>query len=176
MSTTSSSSAHPTPPKAQSLFIQWQWFQVQHVSTRKGRKSRVILSGSWLAKQPLSLQRLTLNEYLSDNISFTPHEADSAPMWNVQGSSDCHCLQYEGQQICSWISVCKIITGKRPGRCSFDGCPNKATCGGHVKYLDRKTWYLAPICSPCNSTHSDDFATPMRTGTTLVKIKCRCRK
>jgi len=150
--------------------------RIQQRDARKGRKPRVILSINWLAKQSFSMQRLALSEYLPNGVSFTPHKANSSPMWNVQGSSKCPCLQHQGQPICSWLAVCKIVTGKRPGLCSFDGCSNKATCGGHVKYVNGRTWYLAPICSSCNNTNSDDIATPMKAGTIIVKIKCPCCK
>ena len=68
-------------------------------------------------------------------------EAISA--WNVDGSSDA--LSQSG----SWIRDAENATGRRRGRCSYEGCCNRAEVGGHV-YMARVGCVIAPICKPCN--------------------------
>ena len=50
----------------------------------------------------------------------------------------------------SWIAEAEAITGRRRGRCSFEGCPNMAEVGGHV-WVRSIGCVIAPICKPCNS-------------------------
>ena len=63
--------------------------------------------------------------------------------WNVDGSSDA--LAQSG----SWIRDAENATGRRRGRCSFEGCGNRAEVGGHV-YMARIGCVITPICKPCN--------------------------
>ena len=65
--------------------------------------------------------------------------------WNVDGSSDA--LSQSG----SWIRDAENATGRRRGRCSYEGCGNRAEVGGHV-YMARVGCVIAPICKPCNRT------------------------
>jgi hypothetical protein len=164
------------PPISSEPLVDMESSRIQQHGVQKGSETRALLPGKWLARQPLWVQRRALRQLLRSGTSFATHQTRSAPMWNVQGSSDCECFQIDGKPICSWMRVCKIMTGKRAGVCSFSGCCNKATYGGHVKYLDRKAWYLAPVCSSCNSVNRDAEARMMKPGTTLVKIKCHCSK
>ena len=68
---------------------------------------------------------------------------ESASAWNVDGSSDA--LSQSG----SWIREAENATGRRRGRCSFQGCGNPAEVGGHV-YMARVGCVIAPICKHCN--------------------------
>ena len=63
--------------------------------------------------------------------------------WNMDGSSD---AQAESG---SWLRDAEEATGRRRGRCSFDGCPNQAEVGGHV-WIRGEGCFIAPICRPCN--------------------------
>lgn len=63
--------------------------------------------------------------------------------WNMDGSSD---TQAESG---SWLRDAEEATGRRRGRCSFDGCPNQAEVGGHV-WIRGEGCFIAPICRPCN--------------------------
>jgi hypothetical protein len=164
------------PPISSMQLLDVKRSLIQQHGVQKGNGTRVVLPGSWLAEQSPSERRRALRRFLRPGTSFFPHKAGSETMWNVQGSSECDCFHIDGKSICSWVNVCKIITGKRVGACSFSGCHNKATCGGHVKYVDRKAWYLAPICSSCNSVNRDAQERRIKTGTILVKIKCHCPK
>lgn len=65
--------------------------------------------------------------------------------WNADGSSDA--VPYLTS---SWIAEAEAVTGRRRGRCSFEGCPNMAEVGGHV-WLARIGCVIAPICRPCNN-------------------------
>ncbi len=65
--------------------------------------------------------------------------------WNVDGAADA-VPDLTG----SWIAEAEAVTGRRRGRCSFEGCPNMAEVGGHV-WLVRIGCVLAPICRPCNN-------------------------
>lgn len=64
--------------------------------------------------------------------------------WNIDGSSD---AQAESG---SWIKDAEEATGRRRGRCSFEGCPNVAQVGGHV-WVRQMGCFIAPICKSCNS-------------------------
>ena len=63
--------------------------------------------------------------------------------WNVDGSSDA--LSRSG----SWLRDAEESTGRKRGRCSFEGCGNQAEVGGHV-WMARIGCVIAPICKPCN--------------------------
>ncbi len=63
--------------------------------------------------------------------------------WNVDGSSDAT------PRSKSWVCDAKEATGRKRGRCSYEGCSNQAEVGGHV-YMARIGCVIAPICNPCN--------------------------
>lgn len=63
--------------------------------------------------------------------------------WNVDGSSDA--LSRSG----SWLRDAEKATGRKRGRCSFEGCSNQAEVGGHV-HIWRIGCVIAPICKSCN--------------------------
>jgi hypothetical protein len=69
--------------------------------------------------------------------------------WNVDGSSDA--LAESG----SWLRDAEEATGRRRGRCSFEGCPNLAEVGGHV-WISQEGCFIAPICKPCNRHDNQD--------------------
>jgi hypothetical protein len=68
---------------------------------------------------------------------------EAVEAWNMDGSSD---AQAESG---SWLRDAEEATGRRRGRCSFDGCPNQAEVGGHV-WIKGEGCFIAPICRPCN--------------------------
>jgi hypothetical protein len=76
-----------------------------------------------------------------EEVVYTLDEAVEA--WNMDGSSD---AQAESG---SWLRDAEEATGRRRGRCSFDGCPNQAEVGGHV-WIRGEGCFIAPICRPCN--------------------------
>ncbi len=65
--------------------------------------------------------------------------------WNADGTADAVPVLTG-----SWIAEAEAVTGRRRGRCSFEGCPNMAQVGGHV-WLARIGCVIAPICRPCNN-------------------------
>lgn len=67
----------------------------------------------------------------------------SVEAWNMDGSSDAQTSSG------SWIRHAEDATGRRRGRCSFDGCPNRAEVGGHV-WVSGEGCFIAPICGSCN--------------------------
>jgi hypothetical protein len=69
--------------------------------------------------------------------------------WNIDGSSDA--LAESG----SWLRDAEEATGRRRGRCSFEGCPNQAEVGGHV-WIKGVGCFIAPICKPCNRYGNQD--------------------
>lgn len=97
-------------------------------------------------------------------------------MWNVQGSSYCDCFEDEDGDQPYWIELWKEVTGEPVDKCSFRGCKNDATCGGHLQYVSSRQWYLAPICGECNEIWNDNHARPLRAQTVLAKIRCHCPK
>jgi hypothetical protein len=70
---------------------------------------------------------------------------DPIETWNVDGSADA--VPYLTD---TWIAEAEAVTGRRRGRCSFEGCPNMAEVGGHV-WLANIGCVIAPICRPCNN-------------------------
>ena len=46
-------------------------------------------------------------------------------------------------------------TGRKRGRCSFEGCGNEAEVGGHVQ-IARTGCVIAPICKPCNNPNNQN--------------------
>jgi len=69
--------------------------------------------------------------------------------WNVDGSSDAR------PESGSWLRDAERATGRRRGRCSFDGCRNQAEVGGHV-WIKKQGCFIAPICRPCNRFDNRD--------------------
>ena len=74
----------------------------------------------------------------------------SVEAWNIDGSSS---ATPEGT---SFIQDAMNATGRRVGRCSFDGCDRPAVVGGHIWIAQREGAqfgrpFIAPICRQCNS-------------------------
>eukprot|EP00964_Phaeocystis_antarctica_P139541 scaffold104321_cov63-Phaeocystis_antarctica.AAC.2 len=82
-----------------------------------------------------------LDQHMAPSEVLILNETFSA--WNVDGSSDA--LAQSG----SWIRDAEEATGRKRGRCSFEGCRNQAEVGGHV-WMARIGCVIAPICKPCN--------------------------
>ena len=70
---------------------------------------------------------------------------DPVEAWNADGTADA--VPFLAG---SWIAEAEAITGRRRGRCSFEGCPNMAEVGGHV-WVRSIGCVIAPICRPCNN-------------------------
>ena len=70
---------------------------------------------------------------------------DPIEAWNIDGSADA-----VPDLTDTWIAEAEAVTGRRRGRCSFEGCPNMAAVGGHV-WLANIGCVIAPICRPCNN-------------------------
>ena len=70
---------------------------------------------------------------------------DPIEAWNADGTADA-VPDLTG----AWITDAEAITGRRRGRCSFEGCPNMAEVGGHV-WVRSIGCVIAPICRLCNS-------------------------
>ena len=68
----------------------------------------------------------------------------SVEAWNIDGSSS---ATPEGT---SFIQDAMNATGRRVGRCSFDGCDRPAVVGGHI-WIAKRGAFIAPICRQCNS-------------------------
>jgi hypothetical protein len=68
---------------------------------------------------------------------------EATEAWNMDGSSDA--LPVSG----SHIKDVEETTGRKRGRCSFQGCLNRAEVGGHV-WVKRVGCCIAPICKVCN--------------------------
>ena len=64
--------------------------------------------------------------------------------WNVDGSSSAI-----PSSSSSWIAEAEARTGRRRGRCSYEGCGHLAEVGGHV-WVARRGVFIAPICHGCN--------------------------
>ena len=64
--------------------------------------------------------------------------------WNVDGSADAV------PRMESFIRDAERATGRRRGRCSYDGCERDAVVGGHVHARGFGA-VIAPICRECNS-------------------------
>lgn len=84
---------------------------------------------------------------------------------NVQGSS-CDRISK------SWISKWEEITHRKAGTCSFFGCAEDATHGGHlwIKHQRKDYYYIAPICNSCNSSHNDDDYKKMKKNVAYMKV------
>ena len=67
--------------------------------------------------------------------------------WNYDGSSDA--VAQSG----SWLRDAEEATGRKRGRCSFDGCGRQAEVGGHV-HMARIGCVIAPICRECNNPNN----------------------
>eukprot|EP00949_MAST-11_sp_MAST-11-sp1_P003348 g3348.t1 len=74
---------------------------------------------------------------------------DAAEAWNIDGSSDAQA--HSG----SWLRDAEKATGRQRGRCSFEGCANRAEVGGHV-WIKGIGCFLAPICRQCNFAGNED--------------------
>ena len=88
---------------------------------------------------------------------------------NVQNSS---CDRASG----SWISKWEECTGRQRNKCSFSGCLNDATCGGHlhIKGKNPNYHYIGAICSECNGQRDDAYI-EMKKNTAYMKIRInRC--
>ena len=90
---------------------------------------------------PASTSASDLDQHMAPSEVLILNETCSA--WNVDGSSDA--LAQSG----SWIRDAEEATGRKRGRCSFEGCRNQAEVGGHV-WMARIGCVIAPICKPCN--------------------------
>jgi hypothetical protein len=64
--------------------------------------------------------------------------------WNMDGSADAV------PRMESFIRDAERATGRRRGRCSYDGCERDAVVGGHVHARGFGA-VIAPICRECNS-------------------------
>ena len=73
------------------------------------------------------------------------HLIDPIEAWNIDGIADA-----VPDLTDTWIAEAEAVTGRRRGRCSFEGCPNMAAVGGHV-WLANIGCVIAPICRPCNN-------------------------
>ena len=69
--------------------------------------------------------------------------------WNVDGSSDA--LAESG----SWLRDAEEATGRKRGRCSFEGCLKQAEVGGHM-WITGMGCFIAPICRSCNRHDNQD--------------------
>jgi hypothetical protein len=70
---------------------------------------------------------------------------DPVEAWNADGTADA--VPFLAG---SWIAEAEAVTGRRRGRCSFEGCPNMAEVGGHV-WVWSIGCVIAPICRLCNN-------------------------
>ena len=72
----------------------------------------------------------------------------------------------------TWISKWEEITGRKAGICSFYGCNKDAKHGGHlwIKFQRKDHYYIAPICSSCNSPHNDDNYKDMKKNVAYMKV------
>ena len=64
--------------------------------------------------------------------------------WNIDGSADAV------PRMQSFIRDAERATGRRRGRCSYEGCERDAVVGGHVHACGFGA-VIAPICRECNS-------------------------
>ncbi len=64
--------------------------------------------------------------------------------WNIDGSADAVPRMH------SFIRDAERATGRRRGRCSYEGCERDAVVGGHVHARGFGA-VIAPICRECNS-------------------------
>jgi hypothetical protein len=67
--------------------------------------------------------------------------------WNVDGSSSA--IPSSSSSSSSWIAEAEARTGRKRGRCSYEGCGRLADVGGHV-WVARRGVFIAPICHGCN--------------------------
>ena len=83
---------------------------------------------------------------------------------NVQDSSS-----YRSSS--SWISKWEECTGRQRNICSFLGCSNDATCGGHlrVKGQNPNYHYIGAICRECNGERDNTYFS-MKKNTAYMKI------
>ncbi len=68
--------------------------------------------------------------------------------WNMDGSADAV------PRMESFIRDAERATGRRRGRCSYDGCERDAVVGGHVHARGFGV-VIAPICRECNAPRND---------------------
>ena len=68
--------------------------------------------------------------------------------WNIDGSADAVPRRH------SFIRDAERATGRRRGRCSYDGCERDAVVGGHVHARGFGV-VIAPICRECNAPRND---------------------
>ena len=74
--------------------------------------------------------------------------ARAVDAWNIDGSADAV------PRSASFILDAERATGRRRGRCSYDGCDRDAEVGGHV-YARGIGVVIAPICRRCNSPRAE---------------------
>ena len=55
----------------------------------------------------------------------------------------------------SWIREAENATGRKRGRCSYEGCNRPAEVGGHI-WIKQQGCFIAPICSKCNHPKNAD--------------------
>lgn len=89
--------------------------------------------------------------------------------WNADGSTSATTTDGE-----SWIEHAEIQTGRQRGRCSYSGCNEMASVGGHV-FLARRGVWIAPICRACNHpsnrTRWQGMGSTLRVGITVTKAE-----
>lgn len=100
------------------------------------------------------------------------HIAKSTEAWNIDGSSD-----DRPPYGWSWIQILEEKTGRKRGKCSFMGCPNRADTGGHV-WIRGSGCCIAPICRSCNrydnETRMQGGGSRLRNNTLVMKSEMTC--
>jgi hypothetical protein len=89
--------------------------------------------------------------------------------WNADGSAD---ATTDGGE--SWIAHAEARTSRRRGRCSYSGCNEDASVGGHI-FISRRGVWIAPICSRCNAPNNrarwQGAGSTIRVGTEVTKVE-----
>jgi hypothetical protein len=60
----------------------------------------------------------------------------------------------------SWLELWERRSGQNAWICSVQGCIRRPSAGGRVQKdsaVDR-SWYVIPLCGPCNSRSGEDLA------------------
>jgi hypothetical protein len=75
----------------------------------------------------------------------------------------------------NWIRKWEDTTGRQAEgkKCSYLGCSNDATVGGHLLVKDHSRGqvnYIAPICQSCNQSHDKSEYCEMKKNTCYVKM------
>lgn len=73
---------------------------------------------------------------------------------NLNGTSDNTC-KCKGGWLAHWYNF--KSQGKHDGPCAGKGCFQPVQYGGHVQKDSStdKSWYIIPICDPCNKKKGD---------------------